>query len=122
MTKLLKFAALGALALSLAGPALADSAAKDVMMPDHSMRTSKVIGMAVYNDAGDKIGSVFDILLRPGIEPTALVNVSDYLGTKKLIAISLKDINLDGAKPMMKGATRAMLQSLPTYAGEFGSV
>ncbi len=122
MLKLLKLAAIGTLALGLAGPALAQSAMKDtVMTKDQSMRTSKVIGMTVYNDAGDKIGSVLDVLVRTGTEPQAIVNVGDYLGGSKLVAIPLAKLNLEGAKPMMMGATKAMLMALPAYPGDFGS-
>lgn len=122
MLKLLKLAAIGTLALGLAGPALAQSAMKDtVMTKDQSMRTSKVIGMTVYNDAGDKIGSVLDVLVRTGTEPQAIVNVGDYLGGTKLVAIPLAKLNLEGAKPMMMGATKAMLMALPAYPGDFGS-
>lgn len=122
MFKLLKLAAIGTLALGLAGPALAQSSMKDtVMTKDQSMRTSKVIGMTVYNDAGDKIGAVLDVLIRTGTEPQAIVNVGDYLGGSKLVAIPLAKLNLEGAKPMMMGATKAMLMALPAYPGEFGS-
>lgn len=122
MLKLLKLAAIGTLALGLAGPALAQSAMKDtVMTKDQSMRTSKVIGMTVYNDAGDKIGSVLDVLIRTGTDPQAIVNVGDYLGGSKLVAIPLAKLNLEGTKPMMMGATKAMLMALPAYPGEFGS-
>ncbi len=122
MLKLMKLAAIGTLALSFAGPALAQGAMKDtVMMPDHSMRTSKVIGMTVYNDAGDKIGTVLDVLIRAGTEPQAIVNVTDFVGSKKLVALPLAKLNLDGAKPMMMGATKAMLMAAPSYAGDFGS-
>lgn len=120
MTKFLKLAAVGALALAFAGPALAQSAMKDVMTKDHSMRTSKVIGMVVYNDGGDKIGTVLDVLIRAGVEPQAIVNVGDYLGGSKLVALPLAKLNLEGSKPMMMGASKSMLMALPAYPSDFG--
>ena len=121
MLKLLKMAAIGTLILGVGGPVMAQSMKDAVMTKDQSMRTSKVIGMTVYNDAGDKIGTVLDVLLRAGIEPQAVVNVGDFVGGTKLIAIPVAKLNLDGAKAMMGGATKAMLMSLPAYTGDFGS-
>jgi len=122
MLKLMKLAAIGTLALTFAGPVLAQGAMKDtVMTHDQSMRTSKVIGMTVYNDGGDKIGTVLDVLVRAGTEPQAIVNVTDYVGSRKLVAIPLAKLNLEGAKPMMMGATKAMLMAAPFYPGDFGS-
>jgi uncharacterized protein YrrD len=94
---------------------------KDVMTKDHSMRSSKVIGMTVYNEAGDKIGTVFDILVRAGAEPTALIDVGDYVGAKKIVAFPIANLRFDGAKPMMMGASRDSLHAMPNFAGEWGS-
>lgn len=122
MLKLMKLAAIGTLALTFAGPVFAQGSMKDtIMMPDQSMRTSKVIGMTVYNDAGEKIGTVLDVLIRAGTDPQAIVNVTDFVGSKKLVALPLAKLNLDGAKPMMMGATKAMLMAAPSYSGDFGS-
>ena len=121
MTKMMKLVALGALAVAFAGPVVAQSAMKGVMLPDHSMRTSKVIGMAVYNDSGDKIGKVFDVLIRQGSEPSALVDVGEFLGARKLVQVPLKDIHLEGDKPMMMGMTRAKLEAMAPFPGDFGS-
>lgn len=100
---------------------MAQSMMKDAMTKDHQMRTSKVIGMTVYNDAGDKIGTVFDVLIRQDAEPTAAVDVTDFRGQKKIVTVPLSSISLDGARPMMKGATRPMPMGLPDGALNFGS-
>ena len=53
--------------MGAASLALGDAAPmKDIMTADHSMRASKLIGMAVYNDAGEKVGSVIEVLVKPG--------------------------------------------------------
>jgi hypothetical protein len=119
--KTLFAAAALALALGAPGPAMAQGAMKDMMTKDHAMRASKLIGADVYNDQGDKIGVVRDLLARPGAEAQAVVNVGDYVGAARLVVIPVGSINLEGAKPTMKGATKGMLMALPVYAGDFGS-
>ncbi len=118
-------AAFGVLALAFAAPVHAQQAApmKDIMTADHSMRASKLIGMAVYNDSGEKIGSVIEVLVRnTAAEPLAILSVGDFVGgTAKLVAVPVSKVNLEGNQPMMKGATKAMLRDLPSYSGQFGS-
>jgi sporulation protein YlmC with PRC-barrel domain len=91
--------------------------ANDIVMTDHSMRASKILGATVYNDQGQSIGSVVDVLLKNGAsEPTAVLSVGDYVGGgAKLIAVPLSHVKLDGDKPMMAGATRQSLASMPVY-------
>lgn len=120
---ILAAAALGlALSAPLAMAQQAMPAMKDLMTQDHAMRTSKLVGMAVFNDTGEKIGSVIDILVRDtAAEPVAILSVGDYVGGSKLVAVPLGKVNFSGAQPMMKGATKAMLSAMPSYAGMFGS-
>ncbi len=120
--KLLQIAAIGALVLGLGGPVLAQGGMKDsVMTKDQSMRTSKMMGMPIYNEAGDKIGTVTEVLVRTGTEPLAIVNIGDYVGGQKLVAIPLTKLSMSGEKPMMPGATKAMMMSWPAFPGDFGS-
>lgn len=81
------------------------------------MRTSKLIGSQVYNDQGQSIGPVTDVLVRNGTsEPTVVLSVGDYIDAgQKMVAVPLSHINLDVAKPMMAGETKQMLASMPTY-------
>jgi hypothetical protein len=51
----------------------------------------------VYNDQGQGIGSVIG-------------------GGLKLIAVPLSHVNLDGARPIIAGATRQMLAGMSVYA------
>ncbi len=87
------------------------------MLVDHSMRTSQLIGSQVYNDQGQSIGSVMDVLVKSGAsDPTVVLSVGDYVGAgAEIVAVPLSHINLDGAKPTMAGATKQMLASMPTY-------
>jgi sporulation protein YlmC with PRC-barrel domain len=117
MKKFNTLVAMAALAATFAAPGFAASPANDIVMTDHSMRTSKIIGAKVYNDAGQSIGSVVDVLVKNNAaEPTAILSVGDFVGGgTKLIAVPLSHVNLDGAKPVMAGATKQMLASMPVY-------
>lgn len=119
--------AVTALTLGLAGPVMAQPASgnmmKDVMTADKSMRSSKLIGAVVYNDEGDKIGSIVDILVRGGaVESVAIVSVGDYVGGgTKLVAFPVGKLQLDATKAMMQGATKRAIQSMPAVDLSFGS-
>ena len=119
MKKLATFAVAAALAFSFVAPVLAQSASGPggVMMPDQSMRTSKLIGAKVYNEQGDAIGTIIDILVKnQPSEPTAILSVGDYIGGgTKLIAVPLSHVNLDDGKMMMKGANKQAVASMPAY-------
>jgi len=50
------------------------------------------------------------------VEPTVILSVGDFVGGgAKLVALPLSHVNLDGAKPMMAGATKQMLASMPAF-------
>jgi hypothetical protein len=117
MKKFTTLIAVAAVAAMFAAPSFALSPTNDIVMTDHSMRSSKLIGATVYNDQGQSIGSVIDVLVRgASVEPTVILSVGDFVGGgAKLVALPLSHVNLDGAKPMMAGATRQMLASMPTF-------
>ena len=120
MNKFATVVAMAALAFTLNAPTItvaSEYTGNAIMLADHSMRTSKLIGAPVYNDQGQSIGSVMDVLLKSGsAEPMVVLSVGDYVGGgSKMIAVPLSHINLEGAKPMMAGATKPMLASMPVY-------
>jgi hypothetical protein len=117
MKKFTTLIAMAALAAMFAAPSFALSPTNDIVMTDHSMRSSKLIGATVYNDQGQSIGSVIDVLVKgASVEPTVILSVGDFVGGgAKLVALPLSHVNLDGAKPMMAGATKQMLASMPTF-------
>ncbi len=117
--------ALAAAALSLTlgtvAPAMAQTGMmKDAMTGDKSMRSSKLIGAPVYNDEGEKIGSIIDILVRGGaVEAVAIVSVGDFVGGgTKLVAFPVSKLRLDANKAMMQGATKAAVRAMVLY--DFG--
>lgn len=110
--------AVSLLALCLAVPAMAQSLAlPDYMTADHSMRASKVIGMPVYNEHGEKIGVIDDITLpASGGEVSAVLSVGGYLGTApKLVKVPLSHVQLTTNKPMMP-ADKTTLMAMPNYS------
>lgn len=124
MKKLSAIVALSALAFAYAAPpSLAQNLAPAVVMADHSMSTSRLIGAPVYNDQDQKIGSIIDVLVRDtATEPTAVLSVGDYIGGgTKLIAVPLDHVNLTGKRATMQGATKAMLASMPTFQFPLGA-
>jgi len=118
MKKLSAIVALSALAFAYAAPpSFAQNAAPSVMLADHSMSSSKLIGSPVYNDQGEKIGSIVDVLVRGTTEPTAVLSVGTYVGGgNKLVAVPLDHVTMQHQKAMMAGATRQMLASMPAFA------
>jgi hypothetical protein len=116
MKRITTLLAAAALAAVFTAPPLAMAAGNDIVLPDHTMRASKIIGATVYNEQGQNIGSVVDVLVKnTPSEPTAILSVGDFAGGgTKLIAMPLSHVNLDGAKPMMP-TTKQSLASMPVF-------
>jgi hypothetical protein len=124
--------ALAALTTSFASPSFAQPGAhpakgvlaqhSGVMLADHTMRASKLIGMAVYNDQGEKVGTIDDVMVTAGaVEPTVVVSVGSYLGGgEKLAAEPLSHVKLaPGDKMMMPGATKTTLAAKPSFKYDY---
>lgn len=93
-----------------------------IMLADHTMRASKLIGMAVYNNQGEKVGTIDDILVTAGaIEPTVVVSVGGFLGTGQRLATEpLSHVKLAaGDKMMMPEATKATITAKPVFNYEY---
>lgn len=110
-------------AFCAAAPAMAQSESPSYgqyMTADHNMRTSKLIGLTVYNDHGEKIGVIDDVMLpAKGGEPTVVLSVGGFLGIgTKLVKIPLSHVQLTGSsKPMMTGdGSRTALMAMPIYS------
>jgi sporulation protein YlmC with PRC-barrel domain len=98
-------------------PALPPSASTSVVVGNDALRISKVIGYSVYNDAGDDIGKVDDIMLPTGAAPVAILSVGGFLGVgSHYVAVPLNSIHL-GARDRwtMTGATKDSIRALPQY-------
>ncbi len=81
-------------------------------------RASKLVGATVYNDAKEHIGKIDDLIVTPNDRVFyAVVSVGGFLGMgDKLVAIPYSQIEVDGDRLVMPGATKETLQSLPKFA------
>lgn len=115
MKNLTTLAAAAALALAFAGPVLAQGSS--MMMKDSSMLVSKVVNAAVYNEKGEEIGSVREILVKPGAgQPEFIVAVGPYTGRPGLhVTFPMSKMEVKGDKLMITGATRDALLSMPAF-------
>jgi sporulation protein YlmC with PRC-barrel domain len=81
-------------------------------------RASKVIGAPVYNDDGEKIGKIEDVITTPdGKLSVVIVEVGGFLGIgKTLVAIPVRQFHPLAPKAILPGATKSVLKNLPPYA------
>jgi sporulation protein YlmC with PRC-barrel domain len=118
LTTLLTAAALAlAFAPSIISPASAQSQSRsEIVATDHSMRTSKLIGIEVYNEKGDDIGKLEDILVKDSAsEPQVILSVGGFVGGEpKLVVVPLSHISLKADKASMS-ATKAQIATLPKW-------
>jgi hypothetical protein len=120
MKQLIAIVSMAAVTFALAGPpvfAQTLTGSNAIVMADHSMRAGKLIGLAVTNDKGQKIGTVVDVLVKgEAVEPTLILSVGDAVGGgAKMVAAPLSHITVAGTKAMMPGVTLQMVASMPAY-------
>ena len=95
----------------------AQSMAKSaIVAPDHSMRSSKLIGMDIFNQQGVKIGKIEDILVKgSAAEPVAILSVGAFAGGgDKTVAVPMSHISLNADKASMP-ATKAQIAAMPGW-------
>ncbi|TBW40364.1 PRC-barrel domain containing protein [Siculibacillus lacustris] len=80
-------------------------------------RTSKIVGAAVTNEAGDKVGSIDDLIVTPNEKvPFAVLSVGGFLGVgNKLVVVPYSSLNVVDKKLVLPGATKDSLKTLPEY-------
>lgn len=80
-------------------------------------RATKLLKQDVYNDKGEKIGKVDDLVLSPdGTLSTAIVNVGGFLGLgKHLVAIPVKQFAHVAPKAVLPKASKEELKALPKF-------
>lgn len=80
-------------------------------------RTSKVVGSAVVNNAGDTIGKVDDLIVTPNEKvPYAVLSVGGFLGMgDKLVVVPYNVLTVANGKMLLPGATAESLKALPDY-------
>jgi sporulation protein YlmC with PRC-barrel domain len=121
MKKLTMVLTAAALALvfapSIITPASAQAQSRSaIVASDHSMRTTKLIGIEVYNENGEDIGKLEDIIVKDSAsEPQAILSVGGFVGEgPKLVAVPLSHISLKADKASMS-ATKTQMAALPKW-------
>jgi sporulation protein YlmC with PRC-barrel domain len=89
---------------------------KAIIAPGY--RASKLVKADVYNDKGEKIGKIGDLVVAPdGTLSVAVVDVSGFLGMKKHhVAIPVKQFSeVSPKRVVLPGATKDALKQLPEF-------
>ncbi len=109
-----KLFAAAALAVGLAGTALAPAAfARGAMW-----HTAGMVGTPVFNDQHQQIGTISDVLVSPsGGASEAILSIGKFVGGNKKVEVPLGHLAMGHGAMMMHGATKATLEALPAYAG-----
>nr|WP_294551420.1 PRC-barrel domain-containing protein [uncultured Rhodopila sp.] len=120
MTKLSILATAACLAMAFSAPfAVAQTPPEHpkIVMPDHSMRASMLIGKKVLDEQNGELGTVVEIMVKNGaVEPKAIVAILDLnaLATRH-VAVPLSRLKVQDDKVMMPGVTKKMLVAMPLY-------
>lgn len=84
-------------------------------------RSSKIVGLTVYNTAGENIGEVDDLIVTSdGRIQNAVLGVGGFLGMgEKLVAVPFSDLKMSrddrGTIHLVLNSSRQSLQSAPEY-------
>jgi sporulation protein YlmC with PRC-barrel domain len=103
-------------AASMALPAFA----ADNMQTGEELRTSKLVGSTVYNNANENIGSIEDIVIKPdGSMDEVVLSVGGFLGIgEKYVAVPFNNLKItrDGSSlKIHTEGTKDSLKALPAY-------
>jgi sporulation protein YlmC with PRC-barrel domain len=85
---------------------------------DHELRASKLVGASVYDDQDKSIGSISDVLLNDSDHKAGMVviSVGGFLGVgSKLVSVPFDQVKVQDNKVVMPGATKASLESMPSF-------
>jgi sporulation protein YlmC with PRC-barrel domain len=79
---------------------------------------NKLLGAPVYNDRGEKIGTIDDIIVSPNRSVShAIIGVGGFLGVigRHEVAIPMDQIKYVNNRFVLAGATKAALKALPEF-------
>ncbi|WKB52953.1 PRC-barrel domain-containing protein [Eleftheria terrae] len=82
-----------------------------------SYRASRLRRADVFNEKGEKVGRVDDLLIAPdGSLSIAVIDVGGFLGLgKHLVAIPVRQFKHIAPKAVLPGASRESLKALPKF-------
>jgi sporulation protein YlmC with PRC-barrel domain len=90
----------------------------DVKVVERGYRASKLQDKPVFNERGERVGEVDDMIIAKDGKTFAVVQVGGFLGVgKKLVAVPYESLQLDerGDKLMLPGASKEALRKLPVF-------
>ena len=99
----------------------ATSETKKVQQAASDWRSSKIVGITVYNTAGENIGEVDDLILsNDGRIQNAVLGVGGFLGMgEKLVSVPFSDLKMSrddrGNVHLVLNSSRQSLQSAPEF-------
>lgn len=84
------------------------------------LRLSRLIGGSVYDEAGQKLGSVDDVILGRDGRLQAVLSVGSFLGVGgKLVAIPFEQVRVvtdaEGSRAVASGVARETLMQMPDF-------
>jgi sporulation protein YlmC with PRC-barrel domain len=88
----------------------------DLIAP--GLRASKLLKQRVFNEAGQKVGEIEDLVVAPdGTLSAAVVEVGGFLGlpSRHKVAIPVKQFTQLHPKVVLPGATKEALKRLPEF-------
>lgn len=114
--------------LGLVAPALAQVASQpttltviDPVVLASGWRATELIGANIYNDAGEDIGELEDMIITANeTVPYVVVSVGGFLGMgEHRVVVAASSLEFVGEKLTLHGATEESLRALPDFV--FGS-
>ena len=77
----------------------------------------QILGKDVYNDAGDKVGEINDLIVTPSKALSyAIVGVGGFLGVgEHEIAVPVGKLKQEKGKIVLRGATKEALKAAPKF-------
>ena len=118
MAGLIVGAAAGGVVAQVAGSAtIAISVEELKMVAVGWSAKKKILGKDVYNDKGEKIGVVDDLIITPDKSVSyAIIGVGGFIGIDKHdVAIAVSWFKEDKGKIVLAGATKDVLKAMPKF-------
>jgi len=77
----------------------------------------QILGKPVYNEAGDKVGNVVDLIVAPNRAVSfAIIGAGGFVGVGRHdVAIPVNQFDLSSNKIVLPGATKAAVKALPEF-------
>lgn len=110
--------------VAIAGPVFSAAAVQTVVLTQvdpvilaKGWRASAIMGATVYNDAGEDIGKVDDMIITmEDTVPFAVLSVGGFLGMNdQKVVVAASALELVGEKLTLHGGTLESLKALPNF-------